>query len=214
MDIIVGGGKYGCNAVKFLKSKQKSFVIVDIDPDCQAVKQFKLKTADSLDLDGEYFIHGDLSTVIQLIDKLKPEYIFPTAPVHIAAEMAKIRFNLTSWSEAANDILYRLPPVIVLTAGKGKIIVSFNRDGNCLEKCAMPKICPSTHITKPCTMIELMKFARPDALILTSHLLEPGLGALKGEDILEFFKWAKDKDRFVVGTACDCHGVFSALMKV
>jgi len=28
------------------------------------------------------------------------------------------------------------------------------------------------------------------------------------------FNWAKTKEKFVVGTACDCHGVFSAFQKL
>ncbi len=213
MDIVVGGGKYGCEAIKLLRRKQRSFTVVDTDPTCLAVKKLNIQTSTNIGARGEYFVNGDLSAVLQLIDKLKPEYIFPTAPVHIAADLAQIKFNLTPWTEATNQILPKLPPVVVLTAGKGKIIVSFNRDSDCKEKCAMPKTCPATHIKKPCTMTELMRFASPDAYMLISHLLEPGLGALKGEELLEFFKWAKDKERFVVGTSCDCHGVFSALKK-
>jgi hypothetical protein len=43
--------------------------------------------------------------------------------------------------------------------------------------------------------------------------MAPGMGALKGSELLEFFNWAETKTEFVVGTACDCHGVFSAFKK-
>ena len=62
-------------------------------------------------------------------------------------------------------------------------------------------------------MTKLMRFASPDAFILVSYSMAPGLGALKGSELSELFSWAKDKERFVVGTACDCHGVFSAFQK-
>jgi hypothetical protein len=78
----------------------------------------------------------------------------------------------------------------------------------------MPQVCPSSGVKKPCTMTKLMEYAAPDSFILISHSMAPGMGALKGTELREFFDWAKTKDQFVVGTACDCHGVFSAFRKV
>jgi hypothetical protein len=213
MDIIVGGGKYGCHAIEFLREKHRSFVVVDPDPNCQAVKRFKLQTSEHLKHEGEQFVQGDLPKAIELIDTFEPEYVFPTAPVHIAADMAKIKFALNPWIEPINNILPKLPPTVVLLAGKGKLIVSFNRDNECLEKCSMPETCPTSKTKKPCTMTRLMQFASPEAFILVSHSMAPGMGALKGSELLEFFRWAKTKDTFIVGTACDCHGVFSAFKK-
>jgi len=62
-------------------------------------------------------------------------------------------------------------------------------------------------------MTRLMGFACPEAFILVSHSMAPGMGALEGDELLEFFNWAKSREKFVVGTACDCHGVFSAFKK-
>jgi hypothetical protein len=186
---------------------------VDTDPQCLAVRRFGLKTASSLGSEGEYFIHGDLAKVLELIDEFKPEYVFPTAPVHIAADMAEIKFKLTPWKEAINRILPGLPQTVVLHAGKGKLIISFNRDNECIEKCSMPETCPTSKVKKPCTMTKLMEFSCPEGFILISHSMAPGMGALKGTELQEFFNWAKNKKEFVVGTACDCHGVFSAFKK-
>jgi hypothetical protein len=211
--MIVGGGNYGCHAIEFLRRKHKSFVVVDTNPNCQAIERFNLKTPENLCVEGEHFVVGDLPKAIELIAALKPDYIFPTAPIHIAADMAKIKFTLTPWIEAINYILPMLPASVVLLAGKGKLIVSFNRDNECLEKCSMPETCPTTKIKKPCTMTQLMKYASPDAYILVSYSMAPGMGALKGSELLEFFNWVKTQEKFVVGTACDCHGVFSAFKK-
>jgi len=213
MDVIIGGGKYGCYAIEHLRQKQKSFVVVDTDPNCLAIKRFKLKPSENIATEGEYFIHGELPKALELIEQLKPEYVFPTAPVHIAADLAKIKFKLKPWSEAINPILTKLPPVVVLYAGRGKIIASFNRDHDCIDKCAMPQVCPSSHIKKPCTMTELMRFASPEACILISYSMAPGMGALKGSELIEFFNWAKTKEKFIVATTCDCHGVVNAYQK-
>jgi hypothetical protein len=214
MDIIVGGGKYGCHAVEYLRQKGRSFVVVDTDTDCVAQKKFSLKPFSVSSQHKEQFTQGDIPEVLELIDVLTPEYVFPTAPVHIAAEMAQKKFTLAPWPEAIDSITPRLPQAVVLLASKGKLIVSFNRDHDCIENCSMPEVCPTSKIKKPCAMTKMMKYASPEACILISHSMAPGMGALKGAELGDFFDWAKTKDQFIVGTACDCHGVFSAFKKI
>jgi len=213
MDIIVGGGKYGCEAVEYLRKSNKSFILVDPNRNCLATKRYGFKLSSAISETGEFFIQGDLPKAVELIEHLKSEYVFPTAPIHIVAEMAKIKFKLDPWGEAINDILPFLPAAIVLRAGRGNLIVSFNRDNDCFEKCSAPEVCPSTKINKPCSMYRLMKYSCPNGFILTSHLMSPGMGAIQSSEILEFFEWAEQKEKFVVATACDCHGIFSGFTK-
>lgn len=213
MDIIVGGGKYGCIAVEYLRKNRRGFVVVDKDPTCLAVKRYGLKSAAHVGTEGEHFFEGGIAKVLELIERLKPEYVFPTAPIHIAAELAKSKYELAPWDEVIDYILANLPPSVVLQAGKGSLILSYNRDKECLEKCEAPEVCPSTHKRKPCTMDKLMKFTYPEGIILISYHLAPGMGALKGNELLEFFVQVEKKDKFVVATACDCHGFFTALKK-
>lgn len=213
MDIIVGGGKYGSAAVEYLRKKKRGFVLVDKDPNCLAARRFGFKPSAQIGTVGEYFIHGDIATALELIERLKPENVFPTAPIHIAAELAQSKFKLAPWDEVIDCILANLPASVVLQAGRGKLIVSYNRDKECLEKCEAPEVCPSTCKRKPCTMDKLMKFAYPEGIILVSYQLAPGMGALKGSELLDFFNQAEKKDKFVVATACGCHGFFTALKK-
>jgi hypothetical protein len=213
MDIIVGGGKYGCIAVEYLRKNRRGFMLVDKDPNCLATKRFRLNHSAQIGAEGEYFLEGDIAQVLELIERFKPEYVFPTAPVHIASELAKSKFELAPWDEVIDCILANLPPSVVLQAGSGNLIVSYNRDKECLEKCEAPAVCPITGKRKPCTMDKLMKFAYPEGITLISYQLAPGMGALKGREILEFFAQAEKKDKFVVATACGCHGFFTALKK-
>lgn len=189
------------------------FIVVDTNPDCLAAKKFGLRPASNPNLDGESFVEGDLSAALELVETLKPEYVYPTAPVHIAADLAKIKYALEPWPEAIDTVLARLPEVIILHAGKGKLVASFNRDNECVDKCVMPKTCPSSGIRKPCTMIELFKFASPEAFTLISYSMAPGMGALRGNELLDFIKSARLKERFMVVTACDCHGVLDAFKR-
>jgi hypothetical protein len=213
MDIIVGGGKHGCYAIEHLRQKGKSFTVVDTDSNCLAVKRFGLKASAQVTSDAEHFIQGDLSTALELVEVLKPEYVFPTAPVHIAANLAKIKFDIKPWPEAINTILHKLPEAVVLEAGKGKLVASFNRDNDCVEKCSMPEVCPTSQIRKPCTMTKLIRFAIPEAFLLISYSMAPGMGAIKGGELIDFFNWVKPREKFIVATTCDCHGVLNAFKK-
>ena len=213
MDIIVGGGKYGCIAVDYLRKNGQGFVLVDKDPNCLATKRFRLNPPAQIGRDGEHFLEGDVAQVLGLIGRLKPDYVFPTAPIHIAAELAKSKFELAPWAEVIDCILVNLPPSVVLRSGSGNLVVSYNRDNACLERCEAPEVCPVTRKRKPCTMDKLMKFAYPEGILLVSCQLAPGMGALKGSELLEFLAQAEKKDKFVVATACGCHGFFSALKK-
>ncbi len=202
MDVIVGGGKYGVEAAKFLMDEGRDFIVLDPDPNCMAVRELKAK-----------YEQGGIEKLIDLVEKVDPEYIFPTAPIHVAAEAVKLKYNLNVWNEVINCILAGLPQKIVLSAGRGGIVVTYNRDKDCIQNCSAPDVCPVTKIKKPCPMYELVKFAYPEGFVLVSQQLKPGLGAIRGEDFKEFLNWSKDKDKFVVATACRCHGVITALRR-
>ena len=159
MDIIVGGGKYGCIAVEYLRKNKRGFVLVDKDPSCLATRRFKLKPAAQIGKEGEYFLEGNIPQVLELIMRLKPEYVFPTAPLHVAAELVKIKVEFEPWDEVIDCILANLPSSVILQAGKGKLIVSYNRDKECLERCDAPEVCPVSHKKKPCTMDKLLRLS-------------------------------------------------------
>jgi hypothetical protein len=214
MNIIAGGGKYGCEAVEYHRAKKKGFILVDKDPECLANKKYNLNLALNITEKGEYFFQGDMSTVLDLLEKIDIDYLFPTAPIHVAAELAKLKFELRPWPEAINMILSKIPASVLLKSGRGNLIVSYNRDEDCIDKCATPPICPSTNKSKPCTMDKLMRFACPKGIFLVSYQMAPGMGALKVSEIINFFNRIKKEEKFVVATTCDCHGVFSAFYKV
>lgn len=214
MNIIAGGGKYGCEAIDYHRKREIAFILVDVDPQCLAVKKYNLKPRDTVNKSSKSFILGDMKTVTDLMEKSDFLYLFPTAPIHVAAELAKIKFNLIPWPEAIDAILAKIPPSIILRAGRGNLVVSYNRDQDCIDKCETPKICPSTEKSKPTTMDKLMRFACPQGIFLESYQMAPGMGALKISEIKNLFNRIEKEEKFVVATTCDCHGVFSAFFKI
>ena len=195
MDLVVGGGPVqGCEPVEYLKKKHRDFVVVDTDPDCLAVRKYGLKQSSKVEATGEFFIQGDLAASLALLTEIRPEYVFPTSPIHLITDMAKIKFELKPWNEAINKILPYLPQAVVVRVGRGELAVSFNRDNDCIEKCEAPEAFSRSKISekctmnrlRPCTMDQLMRYACPEGFILFSHTMSPGLGAFKGSEIVDF----------------------------
>jgi hypothetical protein len=222
MDLVVGGGPVqGCEPVEYLQKEHRDFVVVDTDSHCLTVRKYRLKQSSTIDATGEFFIQGDLVTSLALLTKIRPEYVFPTIPIHLVTEMAKIKFRLKPWKEAIDKVLPYLPQAVVVRVGRGELAVSFNRDNDCLEKCEAPQAfsysrfgekCTMDRL-RPCTMDQLMRYACPEGFILFSHTMSPGLGAFKGSEILDFLNWAERKENFVVATSCNCHGIFWGFKK-
>lgn len=217
MDIIVGGGKYGVEAARYLERNLKSYVVVDPDTNCAAVHELNLEIAEGVEdikKGGKYFLGKGIEVLPNLVLKLSPQYVFPTAPVHVVAEALRIEYGMKPWNEVVDCIASGLPFRVIVSAGRGSIVVSYNRDQECLEKCPAPDTCPVTKIRKPCPMHELVKFAWPESFVLISQQLEPGLGAISGRDFSELIRKAEKSEKIVVATACRCHGVITALKRV
>jgi len=218
VEIIVGGGKYGVEAARYLEKRSRSYVVIDPNENCLASRELNLEAVEADRVkDGRnrrVFVRGGVEVLAKLARRLRLEYIFPTAPVHVAAEALRTEFNLRPWNEVVDCILANLPSKVVISAGRGSVVVSYNRDEICLERCNSPEICPVTKLRKLCAMYELIKFAYPEVFLLISHQLEPGLGAIRGEDFLLLLNEAEKRDRIVVATACKCHGVITALKRI
>jgi hypothetical protein len=223
MDLVVGAEKsHGCDPVTYLKEKNRAFVVVDKNLNAPTIKNHNLQKVDKINGEGEFFVQGGVSEALTLFEELKPEYVFATSPVHIVAEFAKVKFKLERWDEAISPILLYLPAAVVFRVGRGELVLSFNRDKDCIEKCGAPeaftqeqlsKGCPIGRI-RPCTMDQLMRYACPEGFVLVSYTMMSSLGAFRGKEIFEFFNWAEGRQKFVVGTSCNCHGVFWGFKRI
>ncbi|NHW23814.1 MAG: hypothetical protein HA489_06160 [Archaeoglobales archaeon] len=200
MDIIVGGGRFGLKAAEYLISQGRDFILLDSNPNCEAAKKLGIKVYDA-----------GAEKLAEIAERVSPEWIFPTASVHVVAEAVKDYFE--PWNEAIDFILSGVPSRLIVSVGKGGIILSYNRDKTCIENCVSPEICPVTKIKRPCPMSEIIRFAYPEAMVLISHQIAPGLGAIRGFDFLETVRRAKEKEKVVLATACDCHAVITALKR-
>ena len=218
IDLVFGGGKYGVEAVEYLFSRNRSFVVVDIDSKCLVARNYKLqriplKNVEKLTGGEGYFVEGGVYEALKIIEELNPEHVFPTAPIHLSAALIQEKFKLTPWFEGIDTVLPGLPTKVIVSIGRGSVVVTYNRDYECQPNCSAPDRCPVTGILKPAPMYRMLEFAAPKGFILQSHQLKPGIGALKRNELDLLFKWAYGKKKLIVGTACRCHGVITALKK-
>lgn len=212
MEIIFGGGKYGLEAAEYLMSEGKSFVVIDSDENCLVKRVLKLPGYRE-GMNENSFIRGGIAELVKLFFELQPEYVFPTAPIHVAGAFLMEQFGFDVWYEGVDLALSGIPMKVVLSAGRGSVAVSYNRDRDCIPRCRAPDVCPVTGIKKPAPMYELVRFAIPDGFVIESHYLRPGLGAIRGERLREMVEWAESREKVLVATACRCHGVITALRR-
>lgn len=212
MNIIFGGGRYGLEAARYLVSEGKNFVVVDSDENCAVKRELNLPEY-SGNTQENSFVRGGIKELVKLFFDLNPEYVFPTAPIHVAGSFLMEHLGFEVWYEGVDLALAGIPMKVVVSAGRGSVVVSYNRDRECLPKCRAPDVCPVTGIKKPAPMYELVRFAIPEGFVIESHYLQPGLGAIRGERLREMVEWAEKRHEVLVATACRCHGVITALRR-
>lgn len=215
---MVGGGRFGCKAVEYLLRRSEPFIVIDEDRNCHAARLFlllriSLGAIDGVDLSKNYFIEGGVESALVVIEKLKPKRVFPTAPIHVAASLVKEKYHMEEWGEAVESITSRLPPSVIVSVGRATVVTSYNKNATCRPECTAPAVCPVTGFRKPHPMYELLKMAAPEGMMLRSYRLEPGLGALDGGELLKALKACGRGRKLIIGTACECHGVVTALKR-
>lgn len=201
-DLIVGGGQYGERAALYLLGKGRQFVVVDPDPECPAAAGA-----------GEtcIAITGGPDAAFQAFMDYEPELVFPTAPVHVAAVLV---CQADGFYEARDDVLGVLecfPRELVLGTRGGSVFISVNRHIPCIPECPSPDVCPVTGEDRSQPLYDRLRHLLPDACILESVQVAPGLGALRGSDLTALLEKCQGMQKVTLGTACRCHGVVTVL---
>lgn len=205
MDLVIGGGRYGERAMRYLIGQGRRFIIIDPDPGCRAAL-----AAREAGYSGST-MHGGIDVALQAFSDYSPEYIFPTAPVHVAAGLVCRSLGFVESPGEIQDLLAAIPPKLVLYTKGGSVYLSLNRGNTCIPDCPSPDTCPVTGEERTVPLYNILRRLLPDAFILESVQLAPGLGALRGSDIAELLDRASGRKRVTVGTACRCHGVVTVL---
>ena len=208
--LIFGGGKYGTKALKFAKKKKaEKIFVMDRNPLCQA-REF---------LSKEEFLLLEGNTILNLITKLKPDFIIPAMPGHTMGRLFKETFDLKPFPEVLSSVVKYLPQSLIAREDKSTstLVLSYMpKEKTCIENCIPPDgYCHLTKELRPAPIYALLNYAifgKFDiSRIFVSEQISAGLGGIRTKTILEFLdKIKKETHRtLAIGTACQCHGILN-----
>ncbi|QSZ67633.1 hypothetical protein RJ40_08995 [Methanofollis aquaemaris] len=207
--LVVGGGVYGATCTRHLLGEGWQCVVIDQDSLCLAARSVL-----SGGTDGKVsFVRGGVAAALDHFTSHVPDYLIPTVPFHLLAALVSRACGFVPSELGASATAAALPPDLILSSSGGTLVLSYNREGSCLPVCPAPSVCPATgeHRTRP--LHTVLRHALPTASVLESVQLAPGVGGLRGDDVAAVLTRAREEENIVVGTACRCHGVVTALTK-
>jgi len=232
---VMGGGKFGTHALRYLKAKGAKVLVVDLNPDCMAKSEIDLQVvglgvSDSL-ADGQTaFLVGDAVDLLAALMETKVSDMVVTAiPGNAVAKvvegwLAKRGYRFEPCRKVVLEVLENIPKSLVSFVDEysGVIVVSYMFSHMRYKENCMPPngFCASTGRPKLASMDKLLEFSVYNLTdvsgILWSSQLTGGLGAINGKELHSLLKRIEKFHKpytLAIGTACACHGVLK-LVKV
>jgi len=208
--IIIGAGHFGKRAVDVLSARQHArFWVVDKDED--ALGRISAPMSESIPADGVSFLtdHTDLIPLSAII--------VPALPIHLAFEWLRRVLK-----ESLLHRLMRVPeevrPILPHTwEGREESLLVSYADFLCPDNCPEPADrCTVTGKRRDKPMYELLENLTVPGFsvhVIRSRQLAPGVGGYGFGDLKRLLERVESEgdSKWLVGTACRCHGVISAL---
>lgn len=206
---IIGAGRFGSRAAKILGCRQESIVWL-FEKDREALAHTKARL-----LHG---IHGDgIRFLVENFSHLHPSsVIVPAVPLHLAWEWLKNHCgeNTLVQTDVPKEIHSLLPHT--WTEPKGSVLVSY-ADFLCPEDCPEPeRVCTVTGRSRGLPLFQRIGELEVEEFnlhVIRSRQWGPGVGGYTVSDLAQLLNRVKShpKGRWLVATACRCHGVITAL---
>ena len=208
--IIVGAGRFGKIAALRLGSKRHSSLCI-VDKKKERLGEVEIPHARKICCDGPEF----LSTYFHLFHS--SNIIVPAVPVHLAYEWL-MRSPPQNLKATQRKVPLSLIPLLPHTweTDDGSLLIS-HADSLCPDDCPEPDdYCTLTGKKRGTPLHELLSHMDCPGYgihIVESRQLEPGVGGYRAGDLDVLLRrvLAERKGKWLVGTACKCHGIVSAL---
>ncbi len=203
--LVLGGGRFGRLAVHRLGARVTLLVEPNPGPELQAMG-VPICVGDGIAAAGDILDRPDA-----------PHWVVPALPLHFLVEW--LCLSLAHLSPRLLEIPRQaLPQVAMLHAGAKNAWYLSLANFRCPDDCPEPAlICTHTNEPRGEPMFKRMaKIKLPGfrTVIMRSRQLAPGVGALPREELLglrEQIRQSGQGSRWVIGTACRCHGVVQAV---
>lgn len=211
--LIIGAGYFGRRAASVLTQKSDSLVLI-IDKDESSLARIRGLPVKKILGDGIDFLVDNFHFLNS------SNYIIPAVPVHLVFEWLKSslgkEFKIKQ-IEVAEKIKSFLPHT--WKGSEGSLLVSY-ADFRCPDECTEPAgYCPVTEKKREAPLYELLRqldLPGYKVYIIRSHQLTPGLGGYKVGELKRLLDRVRQlgKGKWLVGTACGCHGIVRAMRVV
>lgn len=211
--IIIGAGHFGQRAAALLSATPRTSLWI-VDRDAKKLRTMGSMGAKRIAEDGVRFLAKHFS-------HLAPStFIIPAVPVHLAFEWLRtyMNGNETIAQEAVPGTFGdRLPHP--WPSKDGSLLVSY-ADFRCPDDCPEPaNRCTVTGKARGTPLYRLLTERPPRGFrvhVIRSRQLAPGVGGYRVKDLKELLGKVSEgrKGKWLVATACKCHGVITALRVV
>ena len=144
-------------------------------------------------------------------------FIIPAVPVHLAFEWVRTYINKKGSIEQLSvpkGVALRLPHT--QDGSEGSLLASY-ADFRCPEDCLEPaNCCTVTGKKRGVPLYRLLAQLEPRGFrvhVIRSRQLAPGVGGYRVRDLKELLGKVSEgrKGKWLVGTACKCHGIVTAM---
>lgn len=205
---IIGMGRFGLHAVRFLSKKDRGTQFVLVDEDEANLMQAKGPNRSLEHADGVAFLQQNLQP------GQEPDWIIPALPIHLAAEWCFLRYRPKRFRRIP------LPPGIKASMpnpmeGTNADIYVSHADFRCPADCVEPRnICTVTQKPRKRNMFDLLAgidYPGFQSLVIRTLQLGPGIGGYRPVMLFELLEQVQQAEsNLLLSTACRCHGVVTA----
>uniref|UniRef100_A0A7C3Z927 RCK N-terminal domain-containing protein n=1 Tax=Desulfobacca acetoxidans TaxID=60893 RepID=A0A7C3Z927_9BACT len=210
--LILGAGKFGRLAQQRLAAEDHKarFVIVDRRPKAAAALPSR-PGAETVEADAIRYLVAHLSP------ESSWDWLIPAVPVHVAyGWLLEGPLAGQGWETAPVPEDLAGLAALALRGAQGELYLS-RAQHRCPADCAEPPVCPVTGEERDKPLFDKLREAsRPGlpVLVVASRQLAPGVGGYAPRKLLELAAAAAGAgERFLVATACRCHGVVHGLQR-
>jgi hypothetical protein len=210
--LIIGAGYFGRRAARILREvhlPRKSLFVVDREG--ESLSKITEPSIERIRSDGVDFLAKNFQF-------LQPaNFIIPAIPVHLSAEFLR-NYLYKDFRIKQTDIPGEIKRSLPHTwpGSEGSLLISY-ADFTCPDDCPEPEdYCTVTGQRRETVLYDsLGRLDLPGyrVYVIRSHQLMPGLGGYRVDDLMKLVGRVKQerKGRWLIGTACKCHGTLTAL---
>ena len=202
--VIAGLGKFGCLALERLQNSFPKCRIIVLERD---TAKCECETSPPVSV-----IQGDAVSLLRDTSIFNAQdIVIPMVPFNLAASYVVAGHEEAHEIAMPEEMLVLIPNSVQINASNA---VCSRADFICPDDCPEGELCTVTGEPREplYEALQVLKLPGYNVLVQKSSQILPGVGGYRLGDLRALFNLT-DKGRFIVATACNCHGILTAIMR-